>query len=278
MQVLKLPAIAGLIWVSAGFRLLFQQALRMFSLIVMYFFAWMFVALLATIVGQAFGQQGNTSELVARIVVFGSSVFSPVLLIGYMQACRDIVQGERVSPLYLLRGFQLPRPAFLSLLVLGLIQISAFTLLIAVLPFPDIDLSELAASAANTPMPAIDPHVILMRYLAMTLALVIVMVLWYAPMLAAWHGMRVGKAIFFSIAACWRNKSAFLMFGVGWMIAGSFCAVVMGLVVTVFGMSTVSSALIALIVMVFLGAMYCSVYVTYSSVFVSAGAPAPEAP
>ena len=54
MQVLKLPAIAGLIWVSAGFRLLYQQMLRMFSVVVIYFFVVFLRSYPATLVPLAF--------------------------------------------------------------------------------------------------------------------------------------------------------------------------------------------------------------------------------
>ena len=38
----------------------------------------------------------------------------------------------------------------------------------------------------------------------------ILMVTWFAQ-LVAWHGQPVGKALFFSFFACWRNRWPFLM-------------------------------------------------------------------
>lgn len=267
MQVLKLPAIAGLIWVSAGFRLLYQQMLRMFSVVVIYFFVVLFINFLALWVGDQFPEHSEARELVPRVLTFMFAIFSPVLQIGYMEACRDIARGERISPLYFLRGFQLPRPAFLSLLAIGLFQVSALTLVLTVLPLPQ-NLEATLTAAANQPAPVIDPQALLVQCAALAVVLVIMSVAWYAPMLAAWHGMRVGKAMFFSMAACWRNKTAFIMFGLGWTIAGFFSVVLMSLAIAALGNGALANALVAIMLMLLIGAMYCSVYVTYSTVFV----------
>jgi hypothetical protein len=267
MQVLKLPAIAGLIWVSAGFRLLFRQSLRMFSLIVMYLFGLLFVASFATLIANLLRPYGVEDELVLRVVVFCAGIFGPVLLMGYMAACRDVMRGERISPLYILRGFQLPRATFLSLLVLGLIQVTTLNVLLSLLPVqPITDLNVIAAGQAQRELTPSEAVIQLAVLIAMMLTLV---TLWYAPMLAAWHDMRVGKSMFFSIAACWRNKGAFFMFGIGWMIAISFCVMALSMIAVLLGKNDLTYALVAVIMMLMTGAGYCSVYVTYSTVFVS---------
>ncbi len=267
MQVLKLPAIAGLIWVSAGFRLLFRQSLRMFSLIVMYLFGFVFVGSLATLIANALRPQGIDDELVVKGVVFCAGIFGPVLLMGYMEACRDVMRGERVSPLYILRGFQLPRASFLALLVLGLFQVTTLNVLLSLLPVqPITDLTVLAAGQAQRELSPSEDVIQLSVLVAMMMVLV---TLWYAPMLAAWHGMRVGKSMFYSVAACWRNKGAFFMFGIGWMIAISVCFMAVSMIAVLLGKNELTYALLAIIMLLMAGAGYCSVYVTYSTVFVT---------
>jgi hypothetical protein len=40
---------------------------------------------------------------------------------------------------------------------------------------------------------------------------------WHAPALVHWGHVPPVKSLFFSWMACWRNKGAFLMFGLSWM-------------------------------------------------------------
>ena len=50
--------------------------------------------------------------------------------------------------------------------------------------------------------------------------------LWHAPVLVAWHGLRLTQALFFSGVACWRNKWAFLCTAPpgSWCSCSSTCA------------------------------------------------------
>ena len=49
----------------------------------------------------------------------------------------------------------------------------------------------------------------------------VVMAFWFAPVLAAWHGMGAAKALFFSFFAGWRNWRAFLVYGAVLALAGA---------------------------------------------------------
>ena len=53
-------------------------------------------------------------------------------------------------------------------------------------------------------------------WLSMMLYLPLSLVFWHAPALTHWHGVPVGKSLFFSAVACLSNWRAFLMFGVMW--------------------------------------------------------------
>src|SRR5690606_16959319 len=56
---------------------------------------------------------------------------------------------------------------------------------------------------------------------------------WHAPVLVAWHGLRIGQALFFSGIACWRNKWPFLVYGVAWILVFLFIDLCAGLLVAV---------------------------------------------
>ena len=40
---------------------------------------------------------------------------------------------------------------------------------------------------------------------------------WHAPALVYWGGQTVGKSLFFSTVACWRNKGAFAVYALDWL-------------------------------------------------------------
>jgi hypothetical protein len=276
MQALKLPAIAGLIWVSAGFRLMFKQFLRLFSVVIVYFFAFLLVMALAVILGDRMASIGIDANWVQRIVMFIAGIFSPTLSIGFMEACRSITLGERVSPTYFLRGFQVKRPALLALVGLGLFQMVALSLVTAVLPkSPDMSLDDLL-KAATAPNPPIDTSSTLLQVIVLIPLMLITAALWYAPMLIAWQDMKPAKAMFFSLVACWRNKLAFLMFAAGWFMVSIFLAMLTTVLYSALGSSNVTETLLAMILMVTFGAIYSSIYVSYSTVFVVLPTPPAE--
>jgi hypothetical protein len=54
-------------------------------------------------------------------------------------------------------------------------------------------------------------------WVAMALYLPVAAAFWHAPALVHWHGVSPVKSLFFSILACWKNKGALLVFGLGWL-------------------------------------------------------------
>jgi hypothetical protein len=94
-----------------------------------------------------------------------------------------------------------------------------------------------------------------------------VTVFWYAPVLIAWHGLRLMQALFFSCIACWRNKWAFLVYGATWILILLFLDLCTGLLVT-FGLSPeFASTLRIPFVILAIAVFYCSLYPSYTAVF-----------
>jgi len=99
----------------------------------------------------------------------------------------------------------------------------------------------------------------------MILYLPVGIVLWYAPMLVYWQGYGASKAMFFSAAAVWRNRGAFMIYGlglVGCLVAAYAIAALLVLLGLAFGAGKFSVALLAPFM------TYCTIYITYTSVFV----------
>jgi hypothetical protein len=92
-------------------------------------------------------------------------------------------------------------------------------------------------------------------------------IFWFAPALVGWHGIRMTQALFFSWIACWRNKWAFLVYGLSWL------AVFLGIdtltgVLALMGLSASTAATIQVpLNVVATSVLYCSFYTSYAAVF-----------
>ena len=103
------------------------------------------------------------------------------------------------------------------------------------------------------------------------------MLTWFAPQLVAWHRQPVGKAMFFSLFACWRNRWPFLVLGLalGFLFIGvSWSAT---LLMNVLELSpTLGSMLLAPIALVLTAVAYSTQYPIYRTVIETQLAAAPE--
>ncbi|KAG1598512.1 hypothetical protein G6F46_014177 [Rhizopus delemar] len=72
---------------------------------------------------------------------------------------------------------------------------------------------------------SLDPILMAMRVPLTIFAIIYVVsaaLVWHAPVLVAWHGLRLIQALFFSGIACWRNKWPFLVYGAPWALVFLF--------------------------------------------------------
>jgi hypothetical protein len=284
MDVLKLPAAAGVAWIRGGFMLLFTQFLGILMLVMTYGFAIILAGYAASGMAYVANMGGLDDAIVEKSVDLVLAMLAPALTIGFMAACRAVAAGERVGPAFILAGFQVGKKRLLSLLGLGVFQVAALfvvrTLLAGELPpgTPDPDSIEALTGSFDTSTlsDAAAAHFLLVRSAELIARLGVAVVLWYAPMLVAWHGMRSVKSTFYSVAACWRNRAAFVIFGLGWVALWITLFGIIGLG-SVLGLGDNAKLLFWPVAPIMFAAMYCSVYVTYASVFVIT-APAAAAP
>ena len=90
---------------------------------------------------------------------------------------------------------------------------------------------------------------------------------WFAPVLAAWHGMSAPKALFFSFFAAARNWRAFLVYGlVGAAALGLATAIMFNLQRAPAGPQIVPT-MVFLLLVVFIPLFYATAYASYRDVF-----------
>ena len=312
MQALKLKPSFGWIWIRAGWRLFRRQPLAFVALL---FFYWLLLLSASAVIGWIAHGIGVLVPWLSGdlIAMFGSllvALFTPVLTVGFMQACRSAESGQPVHPLLLFAPFRSGRKTLGSLLTLGAMQMVALVCIVFLTSgfdtrAPEETTANTAASrvaasksadtkaapsagapasaAANEAANAADQEAIRREAIARAIQglayLPVALLMWYAPMLAAWHGLSAGKALFFSVVAIWRNLGAFMVYVLAWLAIWMSFSVAIGLIASLIGVANLAAVLALPLVMLVLTWMYCSVYPSYATVFVEApAAPDPATP
>jgi len=196
MQAVQLPARAGWRWVSQGLMIFLYKPAPIF--------AWAMAVMLLLMLASALPPIGP----LAFIVLF------PTLSFSSFMVCRIAIGSRAVTA----RNWQqwLHRPGTLRQLFwmgvcYALVNISAAlaVLLPAISNLPEATLD--AVMAEQNLQPLLDAlH-------GPLIVLVVINVLlgaffWYAPPLVGFCGLPMVRAMFYSAVACWRNKSAFVVY------------------------------------------------------------------
>lgn len=255
MQAAKLPASAGWQWIRDGLALFRRQPLPIFT--------WaMCISLLLMISGMA----PPIGPILFILLVPAISFLS-------LAICRHIATGRVVTPAMWLQPLQRPG-LFKRLLGMGALYagLGIAAGLLVFQPFM-ASLSDEVLKAALTALAEsgdMGPMLTLMRTPLIIFTIVHVCIgafFWYAPAVAGFFGTRLIQALFFSAVACWRNKTAFILYGLGW--AAVFFAIDLAI-----GLMLVLGLPPALIMMIQIplnvaaaAVLYCSVYPSYVSVF-----------
>ena len=182
----------GYTWIKQGIWLFKQNPLGFLMLVFMY----VFVAQLAVIV--------------PVIGVFAVLLLTPTLSVGFMTACRQAIQKERIRPsvyLIALHSGQIIRNRILQL---GLVYAALILLMSFVLSLLVDFETLLPLMTTDKPItPEALREVYLLLVFGAVLYIPIAMLMWFSPILIAWADMSVPQALFSSWLACWTNKAAF---------------------------------------------------------------------
>lgn len=220
----------------------------------MLFFAYMFTSLGLSIV-----------PVLGQILPI---LLIPTLMMGFMQACRRVQNGQRVTVGVLYEGFR--SPAFSRLLWLGVLYVLLALLAIGISTLADDGmLWKILVLQMEVDEAALRQSDILSGMLLGALAYIpALMAFWYAGALIMWNGMPVAKAVFYSFFAVKRTAYAFIAFGAAWLLIGLIAPTIVAMLVG----AVIGNAYAVLIVVVpvsfaLTAVMYCSFYPTYVDVF-----------
>ncbi len=200
MKLNVVPAKTGSLWVRQGIRAFWKQPLALTGLFFM-FMASMSIFSIVPVLGG-----------------FLALMLLPAASLGLMAATREVDLGKFPMPLILIAGFRTGADGKKNMIVLGLIYALCFVGVMGLSTLVDGgDFAKLYLVGGSLEVDTVmRPEFQNAMWLSMMLYLPLSLVFWHAPALTHWHGVPVGKSLFFSTVACLSNWRAFLLFGVMW--------------------------------------------------------------
>jgi hypothetical protein len=248
MQARIVEARRGAIWLADGWRLFRAAPLGWLALVFAY---WIIMTL---------------ASVVPIIGVAAASVMVPAFSVGFMAAARAASRRGPVELGLLFEGFRHHRN---SQLVLGAIYFACLGLLLAATML--IDEGALATWMLTGKRP--DEETLQSDDFLGALALAallyapVLMMFWFAPPLAAWHGIAPIKALFFSFFACLLNWRPFLAYGAVSALFALALPLLLLFVLMLASFKIAAMSLVFPLLLVLLPTLFASFYASYRDIF-----------
>lgn len=255
MNAQVVTPVQGARWLAAGWRMFRAAPLGWLVLV----FAYLMVTMLLSVL-----------PLVGAAAV---SLLVPAFSVGFMAASRAAAHRRPVELPMLFAGFRERLPAQL---MLGCVYSAGFAAAIAGSALLDDGaLLRVLFAPPRAPEDGARGDALLLGMLASAaLYLPTLMMLWYAPVLVAWHAVHPAKALFYSLVAFWLNRRAFIVYALALALV-LFLA--MGAVVLLVALMPGEApafnarALVFPLALVILPTLFASYYASYQDVFGATG-------
>jgi hypothetical protein len=249
------PAAAGWHWIVRGWQLLKANPIH----IHMAFFFFL-------------GSLGVMS-MVPFIGSVLAAMFMPALYLGVMATIGQAERTSSVQPTRLLDALGSPfkkdatgqRTVFKRLASLGLVYtLVVFVALTAVNWFNGDDFFKTLLLNEKPSLDAATRERLSFGLLGILLIYApISMAFWFTQQLVGWHGQTIGKSVFFSWLGCWRNKSAFAVYGVAWALIFLAMSLAVVSVSSLLNSPTMAGILITPLTLFLMVWVFCSFYASY---------------
>jgi len=250
MKLNSVAAKEGYTWIRQGIWLFKQNPLGFLMLVFLYVFA------------------AQLAVIVPVIGVFAVLLLTPTLAVGFMTACRQAIQKERISPAVYLAALKSGAIVRKRILQLGIVYAALILLLSFALSLL-VDF-ELLIPLMTSDKPITSEalrQIYLVLFFGAILYIPVAMLMWFSPVLIAWADMSVAQALFSSWLACWTNKAAFFVYLTIWSIILIALPLTIGIIFDALDLGQAASFVIAPLSMAGLTVMHCSFYATWKACF-----------
>jgi hypothetical protein len=264
-QLQLVPANRGLVWVRQGFAVFGRKPLAFSGLLA----SFLFVALLMLLV-----------PFVGPLLLLASL---PIVSLGFMIAGQFVLNGRFPLPSIYLLPLRQDRARVLAMVKLCVMYTVATVAIVALSEWIDggrFDaLQDLSLPSGGKADPEAvgrllsDPRLQAGLLIRFGLTALLSIPFWHAPALVHWSGQSVGKSLFFSTVAVWRNRGAFTMYGLAWFALLLLVALVSSLVFGLLGQPQMIQVLAVPVTLLFISAFYASLFFTFADCFQFSPAP-----
>jgi hypothetical protein len=270
MKLKIVPARQGALWVRQGFRVFFRHPLAFSGLFAAFLFG-VFVLTLLPWIG---------SLLLLAVLPFTS--------LGFMLATREALAGRWPAPRSFIEPLRAGPGQRMALLKLGLIYAAASFAIMTVSEFVDGGalealmqaLADRATNATDIATRLADPRLEAGIVLRLTLAAALSVPFWHAPALVHLDRQGPAQALFSSTVACWRNRGAFLVYGLVWVAVILLYGLLANLVFALLGQMQLLALAAMPASLIFSTVFYAGLYFTFADSFElpadTSAAPVPE--
>jgi hypothetical protein len=240
----------GYTWIRQGIWLFKQNPLGFLMLVFMYIFA------------------AQLAVMIPVIGVIAVLLLTPTLSVGFMTACRQAIQKERIRPTVYFIALQSSPLVRKRILQLGMVYAAMILLLSFILSLlVDFELLLPLMTSDKPITPEALRQVYLILFFGAMLYVPVAMLMWFSPVLVAWEDMSVAQALFSSCLACWTNKAAFFLYLSIWSAILIAIPLTVGMIFDALNLGQAASFVIAPISMAGLTVMHCSFYATWKACF-----------
>ena len=251
MRAQTLPAAAGWGWILTGFAIFRRNPIVLGMLVLTYWFTVIFL------------------NVLPFIGTLAASLLIPGLSVGLMQAARQVERGQPIGVQTLFGSMKENGRTLFALGALYLCCTLGILGLSTLLDGGDMFRYMMANSRAERAAVE-DADFIAPALFVMAMMTPIVMAYWFAPVLAAWHKLTLGRSLFFSFVACWMNWRAFLVYGAGLLLVGGVVpGVVLSVLLLIFpdAANFITAIVTMPMVLVIAPTIFASFYACYRDIF-----------
>lgn len=208
-------------------------------------------------------------SLVPMIGVIAAMVLIPGFSVGFMAASRSCEQGKTPALAILFDGFRVRGAVQL---MLGLAYVVSLALLLGATTLADEGALARWMLEGNRPADEMlqSEEFLAALLIAAGLYVPVMMLFWFAPLLAAWHAMGAGKALFYSFFACLMNWRAFIGYGAAAaLVTLAIPFVVLSALLFASGgqLRVAAMTLVFPLLLILLPTLFASFYASYRDVF-----------
>jgi hypothetical protein len=203
MKLKLVKASQGVIWVRQGVLACRQQTLGFVGLVGLSGFLMLLLL-------------GLPESIGPKLFV----AITPMVWLGFMQATRRVVRGERITPMVMIEAIKAPDAPRLDFALLGVAYVFVTLLMLQLAQWlgPDPEALEAIMSSNKDAAEVLSNPLVQQDMLwHMILTVPVSLIFLHTPALVSWSRLSVPKAIFFSTVASWKNLGAFCVFGACWM-------------------------------------------------------------